>query len=100
MSGAAASPDGSVRVVTDAGGVPEQVVLDSAALRSGEQQLAAELLALCRQAGARARAELATALDRAGLDARAATTLGLDAPVESSADATAAEQPESWLRPW
>lgn len=96
MSGAAASPDGSVRVVTDTGGVPEEVRLDHAALRSGEQELAAELLALCRRAGARARADLASRVGRAGLDARGVAALGLDAPPVPDE----AETPGSWLRPW
>lgn len=98
MSAAAESADGSVRVVTDPGGVPEQVVLDRSALRSGERELAAELLALCRRAGARARADLAARLVREGLDPRAATELGLDAA--DPGDDASPEQPQSWLRPW
>lgn len=84
-----------VRVVTDAGGVPRDVVLSRAALRRGEQALAAELLARCQEAGARVRAERAARLLAAGVAPRTLARLGLDAP--AAPPPTDPGEPTSWL---
>lgn len=95
MSGQATSPDGLVRVVADEGGVPEQVVLGSAALRLGEPALARELLARCQEAGARARIARAARLQARGIPDRVVTELGLAAPDLPDADPG---EPASWFR--
>ncbi|MGF6881221.1 hypothetical protein ABIA39_001101 [Nocardia sp. GAS34] len=77
ITGAATSRSGRVAVKTTETGLPTAVSVDRAQLRRDPDELAGEILRLCRQASARARLARRTELAATGVDAEILDGLGL-----------------------
>lgn len=73
----ARSRSGGITVTTTPAGLPTALTLDDAELRREPQRLAAEILALCRQAAMVAGVRLREELSRNGFDADAVVAAGL-----------------------
>lgn len=77
VKGTAASRSGRVSVETTEMGLPTEVSVDRAQLRRDPQELAREILRLCRQASARARMARRTELAGAGVASEILDALAL-----------------------
>lgn len=93
VTGSAASPDGSVRVTSDVGGMPTALELSPTAQRVPPQRLASLVLDTCQRAAAQARAAAREKFDQLGDRARPAD-VPLLLPVSPS-PAPAQRQPQS-----
>ncbi len=87
----------SIVVHADSAGLPQTITLSAEALRGGEQQLAAAVLALSAEAGRHAAAAERLALERCGALATVLDALGMPLLQELAGEADGAE-PTSWLR--
>lgn len=99
----AMSRSGAITVETTETGLPLRVQLDRAELRRAPEDLAAEVLRLCRQAADRAGARRRAQLAEAGVSADLLALTGLPTAAEAQRRALIDEQeydvePESWLR--
>ena len=100
--GAARSPSGSIRVVTTERGLPVALDIDPRELKKSPQQLADDILALCRLAAMRAQVEHRRELKAQGYDSSVLDDLKL-ATEAALADADEAvlgdgELPDTWMR--
>ncbi|WP_405179634.1 hypothetical protein OG225_38670 [Nocardia sp. NBC_01377] len=99
----AMSRSGSITVETTEQGLPLSVSVDRAELRRAPQDLAAEVLRLCRQAADRAGAQRRRRLAEAGVSADLLALTGLPTAAEVERRELIDEQeyevePQSWLR--
>ncbi|MBO0853858.1 MAG: hypothetical protein J2P18_08825 [Nocardia sp.] len=99
----ATTRSGAIKVETTEQGLPVHISIESAELRRSPAELAAEVLRLCRQAGARAGAERRKQLAEAGVDADMLALTGLPTAAEVERQELIDEQeyemePQSWLR--
>lgn len=99
----AASKSGRVAVETTDEGLPLKVKVEPSELRRNPDELASEILRLCRQAANRAGLARREELVKAGLDAHALSLTGLPKPEDVAEQEWVEEEeydvePQSWLR--
>lgn len=99
----AASRSGAVIVETTEQGLPLRVTVERDELRRAPEDLAAEVLRLCRQAANRAGAQRRKQLAEAGVSADLLALTGLPTVAEAEQQELIDEQeyelePQSWLR--
>ncbi|MCV7283238.1 hypothetical protein H7J88_26735 [Mycolicibacterium flavescens] len=97
------SANGSIAVRTTERGLPVALRLDEAALQKPPQQLAEEILALCRLSAARAQVDRRRALAEKGFDASVIRTLRLATEsdlcdAEEQVFGADDEIPATWMR--
>ncbi|WP_245717452.1 hypothetical protein [Nocardia jejuensis] len=100
----ASSRTGSIVVTTTEQGLPRGITVERDSLRDDPQQLAGEILRLCRQAANRAGMERRAQLQAAGLAPELLSLTGLPTVEEVTRQELVQEQeyetePDSWLRP-
>ncbi|WP_225729883.1 MULTISPECIES: hypothetical protein [unclassified Nocardia] len=99
----AASRTGAISVRTTEQGLPLGVSIEPTELKGDPQQLASEILRLCKQAANRAGIARRTELAAAGVPASSLALMGLPTPEEVARQEIAQEaeyetEPQSWLR--
>ncbi|WP_234809247.1 hypothetical protein [Mycobacteroides saopaulense] len=100
--GAARSPSGTISVVTTEQGLPVALKIDPRELKKSPQQLANEVLALCRLSGMRAQVAHRREMEAQGIDSPTIEIMGL----ATDSDVVNAEEgifgdgdlPDSWMR--
>ncbi|MFE3188741.1 hypothetical protein ACFXHA_07000 [Nocardia sp. NPDC059240] len=99
-----ASRTGAIVVTTTEQGLPRAISVEREHLRGDPEQLAGEILRLCRQSAARAGIERRAQLKAAGLAPELLALTGLPTAEEVTRQEYIEEQdyetePDSWLRP-